>query len=282
MKTILLSAFLFVIGSGVALAQDGPFVQHPEAEDFWASELLGANVHVTETEIDDATIDTAPEGWEVVANISELVISRDGTIRGVLLDVGGFLGIGARTVMVSMDALRFVERSDTGEVFVVFTASREQLEAAPEYDDTPRVERREAAAQEPAAATPVQPAEPAAPAADPAARPADQDRLGVREPGEGWERVELATLTVNDLTNAVVYDRFDERVSGIHDVLLSADGTTVEAVLIDVGGFLGIGARTVAVPIDMIDILYDPQTDDVRVYLAMTEQELEAQPEYRR
>jgi hypothetical protein len=269
MKTILLSAFLIVIGSGVALAQNGPFVHEADAEDIWVSELLGANVHISEADVEETTIDTAPEGWEVVANVSEIVVSRDGTIRGVLLDVGGFLGIGARTVMVGMDSLRIVERTDTNEIFVVFTATRDQLEEAPEYDDRPRAERRDVA-RDPAVATP----------ADPAA-PAD-GRLGVREPAEGFERVDLSTITVDELTSAVVYDRFDERVSGISDVLLSGDGSTVEAVLIDVGGFLGIGARTVAVSIDQIEIFYDAQANDIRVYLAMTEQELENLPEYRR
>jgi hypothetical protein len=267
MKTLLLATFLFVIGSGLALAQNDVFLPQAEAGDLWASELIGANVHVTQAEIDDTTpIDTAPDGWEVVADIRELVMNRDGTVRGALLDVGGFLGIGARTVMVSMDALRFVNRADTNEVFVVFTATREQLEAAPEFDDTLRAERRDTAA-DPAVATPAAPTD---------------DRLGVREPGEGFQRADLATLTVDELTNAVVYDRFDERVSGIRDVVLSGDGTSVEAVLIDIGGFLGLGARTVAVSMDQLEIFYDAQRDDIRVYLAMTEQELENLPEYRR
>jgi hypothetical protein len=273
MKTFLLAAFLFVFGSGMAVAQqqaaDGVFLQQAEADDMWASDLLGANVHVTQAEIDDTTpIDTAPDGWEVVANISELVVTHDGMIRGALLDVGGFLGLGARTVMVSMDALRFVPRADTNEAFIVFTATREQLEAAPEYDDTIRGDRRPVGRDGVAA---------------PGARvPTTDDRLGVRDPAEGFQRADLATLTVDELTSAVVYDRFDERVSGIRDVLLSGDGTSVEAVLIDIGGFLGLGARTVAVGMDQLEIFYDAQRDDIRVYLAMTEQELEALPEYQR
>jgi hypothetical protein len=47
-------------------------------------------------------------------------------------------------------------------------------------------------------------------------------------------------------------------------------------------GSSALGARTVAVDMDQLDIQYDPQADDVRVYLAMTEEELENLPEYQR
>ena len=264
MKTLLLATFLFVIGSGVALAEEHTndvFLPHAEQHDLWASELIGANVHMTEAEVDDTTaIDTAPEGWEVVADIREIVMNRDGTVRGALLDVGGFLGIGARTVMVSMDALRFVDRADTNEVFVVFTATREQLEAAPEFDDTLRAERDDTVAT----------------------APAERDRVGVGQPADRFERVELTALTADHLMGANVFDQFNENVADVGDIVFSEDGTEVQALLVDIGGFLGIGARTVAVDIDQLEIFHDPQTNDVAVYINMTEQELEALPEYRR
>lgn len=97
---------------------------------------------------------------------------------------------------------------------------------------------------------------------------------------EGFEPIDVGTLTVDELTSASVYDRLNEPVSDIHDVQLSSEGSDVVAVLIDVGGFLGIGARTVAVDIDQIEIQVDPERDDLRVYLNMTREELEALPEY--
>ena len=42
--------------------------------------------------------------------------------------VAGFLGVGARSVMVSMDALHIVREHGPDEIFVVFTSTREELE----------------------------------------------------------------------------------------------------------------------------------------------------------
>ena len=67
-------------------------------------------------------------------------------------------------------------------------------------------------------------------------------------------------------------------MAGIRDVEFSTDGRML-AVLIDVGGFLGIiGTRTVAAPMEQLDIHRSADLADVRVYLAMTEEELLALP----
>ena len=276
MKVTLIALSVMMLGFGTPLAQaetDGRFLQHAEETDLRASELVGATVYVSQTDVAATTIDGVPGDWESVANVDDVVFSHDGQIRGVLVDVGGFLGIGARTVMVSMDALNFVREHDGDDVYVVFTSTREELENAPEYQDDTMVremteEDRRAEEERRAEAE---------------RRAAEEGRVGVpAEPAAGFQRVEWGTLTVDDLQGATVYDRFNERVSGINDIVLSEGGTEVVAVLIDVGGFLGIGARTVAVYIDQLEIQYDPQVDDVRVYLAMTESELENLPEYQR
>lgn len=57
----------------------------------------------------------------------------DGQVRGVLVDVGGFLGLGARAVTLSMGSVRIAVRSDSNDLYAVIDASREDLEAAPEY-----------------------------------------------------------------------------------------------------------------------------------------------------
>ena len=270
MKATLIALSVMMLGFGTALAQadtDGRFLQHAEETDLRASRLMGATVYVTQTDVAVTTVDGVPGDWESVANIDDVIFSHDGQIRGVLVDVGGFLGIGARTVMVSMEALNFVREHDGDDVYVVITSTREELEHAPEFQDD--MTAREMTEEDRRAE-----AERAA---------ADEGRLGVpAEPADGFRRVEWGTLTVDDLQGATVYDRFNERVSGISDIVLSEGGTEVVAVLIDVGGFLGIGARTVAVYMEQLEIQYDPQVDDVRVYLAMTESELENLPEYQR
>lgn len=51
-------------------------------------------------------------------------------------------------------------------------------------------------------------------------------------------------------------------------------------VILDIGGFLGIGQHTVAVPIDALQIFRGESASDVRVYLPWTQEQLEALPEY--
>jgi hypothetical protein len=104
-------------------------------------------------------------------------------------------------------------------------------------------------------------------------------RVGIAQPEEGFATVAWSTLSVDDLRRAEVYDINNDRVSGISDILFGADGS-VEAVLIDVGGFLGIGQRSVAIPMDQLEIQGKQDLSDLRVYLAITQQQLEALPEH--
>jgi uncharacterized protein YrrD len=302
-RLVIAISMLFLAGS--VLAQQAAVQQQTEGQlfiegmqqgDLRASELMGATVYVSEAEIVATEVDGTPEGWESVGRVDDIIFSRDGNIRGIMLDVGGFLGLGARSVVVGMDALRLVGDANSDNVYVVFMASREQLEAAPEYRheigvqaDAPPVQTQPAPPAEPAPPAqtqPAPPAEPAPPAQTQPVAPAQpgvaEDRLGVREPAEGFQRAEWTVLTADDLQRAQVYDRFNERVSGISDVVLSADGNQVEGVLINIGGFLGLGARTVFVDGDFLEVHHDPDFRDVRVYLHMTEAELDALPEYRR
>lgn len=268
MKAMITVLSVLMLGLGGAFAQsqsDGRFLAQPEESDLRASELMGANVFVTEADVAATTVDEVPEEWESVASIDDFLLAQDGTIRGVLVDVGGFLGIGSRQVMVSMDALSFVRQQDSDDLYVVLTSTEEELEEAPEYEHDPMAGETSSDDE----------------ARTDETRAEEERRLGVPEDQmEGFEPVEVGTLTVDELTSAAVYDRLNEPVSDIHDVQLSSEGSEVVAVLIDVGGFLGLGARTVAVDIDQIEIQMDPERDDLRVYLDMTREELEALPEH--
>ncbi|GAB6059982.1 PRC-barrel domain-containing protein [Desulfonatronum parangueonense] len=98
------------------------------------------------------------------------------------------------------------------------------------------------------------------------------------EPQEGYARVSPDLISVDDLQNADVYDSNHENVGNVDQVLITPQGD-IEQVVVDVGGFLGIGAHSVAIDIDEVEI-HRGEGDDLRVYVPMTEQELEAMPEY--
>jgi hypothetical protein len=59
----------------------------------------------------------------------------------------------------------------------------------------------------------------------------------------------------------------------------SISGQVTHAI-IDVGGFLGIGTHTVAVPIEALQVYRGSSAADVRVYLPWNEEQLERMPEY--
>ncbi|MFQ1699295.1 PRC-barrel domain-containing protein [Loktanella agnita] len=96
------------------------------------------------------------------------------------------------------------------------------------------------------------------------------------------------TMTLADLEGTVVYDINDEEIGEISEVMLSANGAVDKAV-IDVGGFIGIGEKSVAVPFSQIALM-TPAVEaeanagveanaEVVAYVDSTQEELEALPE---
>ncbi|MEO3389258.1 PRC-barrel domain-containing protein [Mesorhizobium sp. CAU 1741] len=86
-------------------------------------------------------------------------------------------------------------------------------------------------------------------------------------------------MSADDFIGTTVYGANEENVGEIEDVILSSDGATVEGVIIDVGGFLGIGAKPVAVGMDNLAFMSDEDGENY-LYTQFTEEQLEAQPEY--
>jgi sporulation protein YlmC with PRC-barrel domain len=58
-------------------------------------------------------------------------------------------------------------------------------------------------------------------------------------------------LTVSTYYNEDVYDQKDNKIGDVNDILLDKDGR-VSAVIVGVGGFLGIGEKDVAVSFDAL------------------------------
>ncbi len=100
------------------------------------------------------------------------------------------------------------------------------------------------------------------------------------EPQEGYQRVTSDLITADDLQGANVYGSNNEHMADVKEVLMTTEGK-VERVVVDVGGFFGIGARSVAIDLDEADIHKDAD-NDVRVYIPMSEEELRQMPKYNR
>lgn len=79
---------------------------------------------------------------ETVGEVGDLVLSRDGQIDAVILDVGGFLGIGEKEVAIGMDNLEFMTDED-GNRYLYTPFTEEQLEAQPAYDEATYADSRD-------------------------------------------------------------------------------------------------------------------------------------------
>ncbi len=99
---------------------------------------------------------------------------------------------------------------------------------------------------------------------------------------EGYQAAEagmIEQMSAEDLEGSYVYGANDETVGEI-DSLLIGDNGKIDRVVINVGGFLGLGEKPVAVTFDELQVLKNVEGDDVRIYIDSTEERLESQPEY--
>lgn len=91
------------------------------------------------------------------------------------------------------------------------------------------------------------------------------------------ETLNGAELTAEGLTGAWTYDANDEHIGEVSEVVLNTNGN-VDGVIIDVGGFLGIGEKPVELSLDQLEI--NKVDNDIRVSTDMTHEQLENMPEY--
>ncbi|MDK1375795.1 MULTISPECIES: PRC-barrel domain-containing protein [unclassified Sinorhizobium] len=77
-----------------------------------------------------------------------------------------------------------------------------------------------------------------------------------------------------------VYNAADESIGEINDLIIKKDGG-VEAAVIGVGGFLGIGEKNVAVPFDRIEISEQADTAALKLTTTETADTLKAAPEFK-
>lgn len=263
MRRLLLSAALPIAFATTAFA-GGHMAKFPNVmvdtnKDFFASDLIGMRVYQSEEPYDAMTplADGSAREWDDIGEIGDIVVSEAGDIKAVIVDVGGFLGIGEREVAITFDQLKVLrEEDDMDERFLVLTSNTELLETAPAFERGGPVEGNVVMGK------------------------VEEDRDMLRAPmieRDGYLEAKIADLTAEDIQGTTVYGINDEAIGEVGSLIVSADGTIERAVL-DVGGFLGLGEKKVAVTFDELRLLKGD--GDLRVYIDATQEELEAQPEF--
>ncbi|MBI1621411.1 PRC-barrel domain-containing protein [Aquamicrobium zhengzhouense] len=277
--------------------QAAPQVKH--AEGHLASNLIGETVY-------NGTGDDA----ENIGSVTDMVISNQGQIEALVVGVGGFLGIGRKDVALEFSVAEWAERD--GDEWLVIPTNREALEALPEFDRsafTPQDANAEVGNTTPAtgqdigvaatgagaaATAPTNDTTATAPAVTAPATTTDttsyntaandtvvtdtDDTATAAIDRSTLNEVDAGTMSADNIIGTTVYGANDENVGEISDVLLSQDGG-VDAVIIDVGGFLGIGQKSVAVSMENLAFMADGDANHY-LYTSMTKEQLEAQPEY--
>ncbi len=308
-------------------------------EDMLASTFIGKTVYTSAN--DDA---------EAIGDVEDVVLDKSGKVDAVVVSVGGFLGIGDKSVALPFDRLS-MEMKD-GEQWIVSDATSEELNQMAEFDaDMLAPEQPEAAmteaegeaaegaeeaepmaeeagqeteqAAETAAMETEQVAETAATeteqAADATANEAEQETeeaaAEVEQEGEqmaeqgqdatvpvvpadgepaateqqamaeqpslreSMQPADMESVSVEQLIGTTVYGQSEENLGEIGDVILG-DDKSIEAYIIDVGGFLGIGEKPVAISPDAIELMKQAESDDYAIFTKFTEEQLDQQAEY--
>ena len=260
-----------------------------------ASNLIGETVY-------NGTGDDA----ENIGNVNDLVLSDDGQIEQIVIGVGGFLGIGEKNVSVSYDEIDWAERD--GDRWIVVATTSDALRELPAFDRRAYEPTSAVTGEAGTAGTATAPATGTAPAGStmapatnnstatapaagtttmaPAAGTAATTGTDTDAANTSAGAVDRNTLTevpadqlsAENLEGTTVYGAQDANVGDIGDVVVTADGK-VDAVIIDVGGFLGIGEKPVAVGMDDLKFMQDANGNRY-LYTTFTEEQLEAQPEY--
>ncbi|MGY3438059.1 MULTISPECIES: PRC-barrel domain-containing protein [unclassified Marinovum] len=311
-KFLSTAAIALVMSSGAYAASHVgvmPNFEFDSATNIYASELIGSRIYATENETGDEVVDI-DDGWDDIGEVNEVILSRDGKVNAVIVGIGGFLGIGEKDVTISMDQLKFVaDEDDEGEYFLVVNASRQMLEDAEIFErnnmdmdadkaemetevevESDVVAKTDATTETVAQDVDVVKTDDMAKdkmaddkmAKDHDANMGNMEREMLMRPDvtrDGFVAAELEEMTSENLTGARVYGVNDEDVGEVSELILSDDGK-VERVILDIGGFLGLGEHQVAVTFDELNIQRADGGGDFRVYIDATEDSLEAQPEY--
>jgi sporulation protein YlmC with PRC-barrel domain len=88
------------------------------------------------------------------------------------------------------------------------------------------------------------------------------------------------TILAKDLIGQTVYAPDKVKIGSISDLILSKDAKTVEGFVIGVGGFLGLGEKSVALKIDRLQMTQDAE-NGLRLMMDVKKEELANAPSFK-
>lgn len=101
-------------------------------------DITGGTVYTMNASSDEwdteAMWDTVDSNWEQIGTIEDLVLTSNGDMTGIVVEVGGFLDIGDKHVALSVQDLNLVAVDDQTYAYVTMY-SEEQLEEMNSVDE---------------------------------------------------------------------------------------------------------------------------------------------------
>jgi sporulation protein YlmC with PRC-barrel domain len=225
---------------------------------------------------------------ETIGEIKSIYINKDGRVDSVMVGVGGFLGMGDREVRIAWSDLKI---TDNGEKVMV-NMTKDELKAKPEYryrneswrgqvftDTGPWMARpsdtaRTADAPRPASDQLAQTTKP--PADRSTDKPSDRPNLAATTSTGDFNAA--GEMSGNALIGATVRNEKREAVGKIEDVYVD-NGGAIKTVVIAIGGFLGVGAKDVAVK--WSDLKFSRDDKSIVIMTSWTKDSLKAMPDYK-
>ncbi|UJW87229.1 PRC-barrel domain-containing protein [Devosia sp. SL43] len=239
----------------------------------------GSDILVTQL-LGETVYSSAGEDAENIGTINNLVITSGLGVSAVVIGVGGFLGVGTKDVAVDFSQLEWAKGADGSRRWVLSTTA-EALTAAPAFIWTDSEEVTGESAMTPAEEQDqLVEGDPNAAPVDPALTTDQAERPVISTPVDrsGFSEFDESGLTADDLRGIGVYGINDEQIGTIGDIITNPD-LSFDAVIVDVGGFLGLGAKPVAVGFD--NLTFSSDTFGNRyLFINASREELEAQAAY--
>ena len=239
-----------------------------------ATNIIGESVY-------NGTADDA----QSIGDVNDIVLTKDNKAQSLVIGVGGFLGMGEKNVAYDFAKTEWAERN--GDRWLVVQTTKEELEAQPDfnrkaYDPAPAASTASNEVPKAAAPTATAPA-PGEKTAEAPATPAPDVKATDPTQTAAIDKSALTEMPVgeirgDDLKGTTVYGANDVKVGEIGDVVLAPDNKP-DAVIVDVGGFLGVGEKEVAVGMDNLKFMTDKDGKKY-LYTTFTKEQLEAQAAY--
>lgn len=251
------------------------FFENMPARGYHSDSLIGAEVK-------------SRSNNESIGEISNLLLDENGHVVAVILSVGGMLGMGERDVAIAWDQIE--RRTDGDEVTLLVNLTEKSLKNAPKYsseakDSNERGYSRMDQNHADKRADSNRRNQPATVAANSDARMSNKNKSNASDSNanEVAQGQFLATIPArgyhsDSLVGREVMNRSNnESVGEVSDLVLDQDGQIV-AVIVSVGGLLGLGEHDVAIAWDRIERSFDG--DEVTLSVDLTEENLENAPKY--